>query len=215
MQSNQIKNSLRAMQKVFEGIEAYRVLGSTLVASINGKPHRVLHDIDLLIDKRVYPEVVKRFADLGFKRVTKRAPGFSWDEFEKADHLTFGVLLRGEFKQDYFEYKSGRWMTLRILSAYLTPTEYKLYGVAFRGIPLRSVYEGIKAASLNTKRKKDKAIVAQAVGDNLPNGPTINQAFGVKLFGITIPFLYTLFSEVYNLIGGIRLRLGKSYDAWH
>ncbi len=210
----QLKNSLKVMSEVFKGLDGYRVLGSVLVASINGKPHRELHDIDLLIDERIYFTVIQRLEQAGFKRVTKKAPGFTWDEFEKQDCLTFGVLLQGVFDEHGFTYKSGGWLTLQIDAAYLRPTTYQLLGVEFTGIPLRSVYEGIKAASLNSKRKRDKAIVLAAVGRQLPGGLTINQAFKVMIGGLAIPYLYTMFSVVYNWIGGLRLRMGKPYDPW-
>lgn len=210
----QLKNSLLTMSEIFKDIDDYRVLGSVLVASINGKPHRELHDVDLLIGESIYPTIIKRFERAGFKRATKKAPGFTWDEFEKQDHLTFGVLLRGEFNEGGFQYKSGKWLTLQIAAEYLRPTSYELFGIKFIGIPLRSVYEGIKAASLNSKRKRDKEIILAAVGRRLPDGLTINQAFKVRIGGLKIPYLYTAFSEVYNWIGGLRLRMGKPYDPW-
>ena len=209
----EIKNSLKAMQIIFAGLEDYRVVGSILVASMNGKPHRELHDVDLLVDKRIYQQVLDGFEKAGFKRVKKHAPGFKWDEFQKYKHLTFGTLLIGTFEENYFVYKANRWLTLQIRNEYLAPTDYVLFDLKVRGIPPRSAYEGIKAASLNSKRKKDKEIVRKYMGHKT-EGLSINHAFRVKIFGITAPYLYTLFSHVYNLIGGIRLRFGKSYDPW-
>jgi len=210
----EIENSIKTMQTVFAGLEDYRVVGSILVASMNGKPHRELHDVDLLIDKRIYQQILDRFEEADFKRVKKHAPGFKWDEFHKPKHLTFGTLLIGTFEKDYFLYKANRGLTLTIKTEYLKPTNYTLFGLKIRGIPPRSAYEGIKAASLNSKRKKDKQIVAKYMGVKITDGLSINQAFNVKLFGIRVPYLYALFSQVYNLIGGIRLRFGKSYDPW-
>lgn len=213
--TERLKNSLKALQEVFKGLEDYRVLGSVLVAALNGLPHRELHDIDLLIDKRIYRVVEARFKELGFRKVTKHALVFEWDEYEKTEHLSFGFLLKGNFKQDYFEYKPSNLFGLRIDNTYLKPTEYELYGYKIRGIPLRSVYEGIKVASLNTKRKVDLNIVLQKIKGELPTGLSLDQAFNVRVFGIAIPYLYPAFSQVYNIVGGIRLSLGKSYDTWH
>lgn len=217
MESNteRLKNSLKALQDVFKGLEDYRVLGSVLVAALNGQPHRELHDIDLLIDKRVYPAVEARFKELGFRKVTKPALAFEWDEYEKPEHLTFGFLLKGNFKQDYFEYEPSNFFRLRIDNAYLQPTEYELYGYKIRGIPLRSVYEGIKAASFNTKRTVDLNLVSRKIKGGLPKGLSLDQAFKVRVLGLTVPYLYPIFSQVYNIIGGLRLSLGKSYDIWH
>lgn len=208
----EIRNSLKIMPEIFRGFEDYRVIGSVLVAAINGKPHRELHDIDLLIDERVYKKVVDRFEKDGFKKIAKRAMGFSWDEFEKQDYLTFGILLRGDFMDEYFKYKINKFLTLFIDNRYLKPTNYKLYGMNIRGIPLQSIYEGIKAANLNRKRTVDKEIVIKEMGNSLPDGLSLNQAFHVKFAGIEIPYLYTMFSQAYNLIGGVRLAFGKPYD---
>lgn len=210
----QIKNSLKAMQTVFAGFEDYRVLGSTLVAAINQNAHRELHDIDLLIDERIYEDVSNSFKEVGFRKVTKYASGFKWDEFEKENHLTFGILLRGKFNKDYFEYRPNKHIALMIKNDYLKPTIYELYGEKIRGIPLRSVYEGIKIASLNSKRKVDKQIILKKIGHSLPNGISLDSAFDVQIFGVKIPHLYTAFSQIYNLVGGVRLVLGKSYDPW-
>lgn len=207
-------NSLEALQEVFKGIPDYRVLGSILVAAINGKPHREIHDIDLLIDEKNIKEVLARFEKLGFKRVQKHAPGFSWDEFEKPNYLTFTNLLKGSFKEGYFEYRINRWLSLRINGDYLTATQYKLYGLPIKGIPKRSVFEGIKIASLNTKRKIDREVITGNFGSELPDGLSINKAFKVKVFGLNIPYLYGIFSQIYNLIGGVRQKLGKPYDPW-
>lgn len=210
----EIKNSLKVMQIVFAGLENFRVIGSLLVASLNGRPHRELHDIDLLIDKRDYPDIINRFEKLGFKRIRKQAPGFRWDEFTKPKHLTFGTLLIGTFEENHFVYHANNHLTLRIKNSYLKPTEYKLFSLTIRGIPLRSVYEGIKVANLNSKRKIDKEIVTQSINGKISEGLSINHAFRVEVFGIRIPYLYTVFSRTYNVIGGIRLKLGKSYDPW-
>lgn len=210
-----IKNSLKMIPKIFDGFEEYRIIGSILVAAINKEPHRLLHDVDLLVDESIYEELSGRFKKMGFKKITKHAPGFKWDEFEKEDHLTFGVLLKGTFEKDHFEYRPNKFAALYIDNTYLTPTYYELYGVKMRGIPLRSVYEGIKIASLNTKRGIDKEIVKRKIGSKLPEGFTLNQAFRVNFIGLDIPYFYTFFSQMYNLLGGARILIGKSYDPWH
>lgn len=209
-----LSNSLKALEKVFSGLTKYRVLGSVLVAAINGKPHRTLHDVDLLVDENIYPEVKSRFVKYGFKCVNKRAPGFKWDEYEKPDHLTFGILLVGKFGPDYFEYRANRLFKLKIKQAYLQPTEYTLMGHKILGIPIRSIYEGIKIASFNKKRKIDKAVILRATNNKVPVGLSISQAFRVNFLGLNIPYIYPFWSQIYNLIGGVRLRLGKSYDTW-
>lgn len=211
----EIKNSLKVLPKVFHGLEDYRVIGSILVAAINGEAHRQLHDIDLLIDQKIYDEISQRFNEQGFRKITKNAPGFKWNEFQKEHHLTFGVLLLGNFEKEYFQYRPNKYLALTIKNEYLEPTVYELYGEKIRGIPLRSVYEGIKIASLNKKRMIDRQIVLAKIDKDVLKGISLNQAFGVQLFGCHIPHLYILFSQIYNIIGGIRLAFGKSYDTWN
>lgn len=212
--TQKVKNSVLVIPTIFRDIENYRILGSLLVASLNGKPHRELHDIDLLIDERNYKEIVARFQSLGFQKVTKHAFSFEWNEFSKPDHLTFGILMKGKFNKDYFEFKANKFLELRVNIDYLKPTDYELYGVQVKGIPLRSIYEGIKIANFNTKRKVDREIVFKQTDGSMPSGMSLNQAFHVKMGGIEIPYLYTAFSQTYNIIGGIRLRFGKPYDTW-
>lgn len=207
-----IKNSLKVLEIVFKELEDYRVIGSLLVAALNKKPHRQLHDIDLLIDIRIYPEVETRFKKLGFKKITKHALVFEWDEFHKENHLTFGVLLKGYFNKNYFEWALSKYILLSIDIDYLKLTDYRLYDYKIRGIPLRSIYEGIKSASFNTKRLTDKQVVVGKMNGSLPDGISLNQAFKINVLGINVPYLYGLFSQIYNIIGGIRLKLGKSYD---
>ena len=96
----------------------------------------------------------------------------------------------------------------------MKPTDYWFYGIKIRGIPLRSVYEGIKITDLNRKRKIEKQIVMGKIGANAIDGFSLNQAFHIKIGGIEIPYIYTIFFQIYNVIGGIRLALRKPYDIW-
>lgn len=50
-----VTNGLKALDRLFNKQSInYRVLGSVLVAALNGTPHRTLGDIDVLVDKDDY-----------------------------------------------------------------------------------------------------------------------------------------------------------------
>lgn len=48
----------------------------------------------------------------------------------------------------------------------------------------------------------------------MPEGGKYEKSFKVFLFGREIPYLYPLFSWLYNIFGGIRVLLNKKYEVW-
>lgn len=211
----EIENGLAILTKVFnkEGI-TYRVLGSILVAAINGKPHRTLGDIDVLLDESSWQQISADLKKEGYQLVDKNKVGFNWYEAHKPHSLGFTFLLIGKFRNDYFEYELNRSLKLRISSSYLFPTKYSLFSHSFTGIPRRSVYEGLKISSLNPKRKLDREVVTKNFAGEIPTGTKLEKAFNIYLFGIEIPYAYSFFSSLYNLYGGMRVIFGKKYEVW-
>lgn len=211
-----IKKGLSILDKVFNRDEAnYRVIGSIPVAALNGKPHRTLGDIDILIDAKDFETVLSKLESEGYTIKNYSKFGFSWREIEKPDSLGFTFLLIGKFGKDYFSYPLAKNVELRIAADYLTPTKYTLFGISFTGIPARSVYEGLKISNLNPKRKLDQEVVINKFNDKIPEGISISSAFKVYLFGKEIPFAYQFFSQIYNIFGGLRVLLGRKYEVWH
>lgn len=43
---------------------------------------------------------------------------------------------------------------------------------------------------------------------------TMAESFTVRIWGIKLPYLYLIFSFLYNLYGGLRVRFGKKYEIW-
>ena len=210
-----LKNSLEVIHQVFEQNRyQYRVLGSTLIAAISGKPHRQIGDIDIIIDKRFYPHVKKNLINLGFSFHQHNKFAFSWQEATKPDHLPFTFILLGNFSSKFFTCSFSRHTTLKISTDYLAPTQYSLFGYSFTGIPYSSIFEGIKISHFNPKRTLDKQVFLQKIIQLSTTHPTINNSFQVSIFGIKISWLYLIFSYLYNLFGALRVRLGKKYEIW-
>lgn len=211
----QVKNGLLVLDRLFNQQKInYRVLGSVLVASLNGMPHRTLGDIDMLIDKKDFEKVTKGLKFEGYKIISKQKLGFHWTEAYKPNSLGFTFLLVGSFKTDYFSYHLSSSIELRISNSYLSPTEYSLLGVKFIGIPISSIQEGLKISDLNPKRKLDSEVVKRAINDSSANRDSLKNTFKVYFLGIEIPYAYPLFSQLYNLYGGFRVILGKKYEIW-
>lgn len=210
-----IRRGLSVLNKVFTQKNVdYRVLGSILVASLNGKPHRTLGDIDVLIDETDYEKVISNLRAEGYTIETKHKAGFSWKEARCDGNLGFTFLLIGRFSTDHFFCKLARNIDLKISTKYLKSTEYSLLGTSFVGIPLRSIYEGLKISGLNPKRTLDRKVVTNYFKGNIPSGETLGDSFKIYIFGVKIPYAYTLFSQVYNLYGGLRVLFGRKYEIW-
>jgi len=192
----------------------YRVLGSVLVAALNGKPHRVLGDIDVLLDEKDYEKIISGLKAAGYILKRKQKFGFSWLEAEHDGSLGFTFILIGKFLDNYFSYRLSQNIELRISNDYLKPTKYSLFGISFEGIPPRSIYEGLKISSLNPKRTMDRKVVINSFGKSIPNGATLDKSFKVYFRGMQLPYAYIIFSKLYNFYGGIRVLLGKKYEIW-
>lgn len=211
-----IQRGLSVLNKVFNRNNVgYRVLGSVLVASLNEKPHRTLGDIDILVDESDYEKVISNLRAEGYTIETKHKSGFKWIEAHHNGSLGFTFLLIGKFSEDYFSCRLTKNIELRISTKYLKPTKYSLLGISFIGLPLRSIYEGLKISGLNPKRTLDRKVVANYLKGNTPSGETLDHAFKVYLFGVEIPHAYALFSQLYNIYGGLRVLFGKKYEVWN
>ena len=210
-----VQEGLGVFDKVFNQSNVeYRVLGSVLVAALNEKPHRTLGDIDVLVDQSDYEKVILNLQAEDYSIETKHKFGFNWTEAHHDGNLGFTFLLIGRFSRDYFSCKLTTNIELRISTKYLEPTKYSLFGKSFKGIPLRSIYEGLKISSFNPKRTLDRKVVTEYFEKGIPSGETLDNSFKVYAFGIEIPHAYTLFSQLYNVYGGLRVVFGRKYEIW-
>jgi len=210
-----VTNGLKALDVIFnKQLINYRVIGSILVASLNGKPHRILGDIDVILDEVDYKKVKLGLNNNGYALTRKQKYGFSWLEANHPNSLGFTFLLVGKFLDNYFTYKLSKNIELKISAEYLRPTKYSLLGISFTGIPSHSIYEGLKISSLNPKRSQDREIVINSLGVNFPRRATLDKSFKIYFRGLELPYTYTIFSQLYNIYGGIRVILGKKYEIW-
>jgi len=196
-QKPQIVRSLKLAVQIFKECNAsYRVVGSMLVTSYIHRIFRRVGDLDVLLDRRSYPCILYKLKKSGYTLEKKYWSVFRWIEAEKKDCLGFTFLH----------------CELRIRLDYLQPTNYSFEGINFIGIPLSSVKAGLQQAFLNPKRKRDKQML-QLHKDKINSYQTYNN-IQVSIFGITIPYLYDVFSFFYNIYGGFRVVLGKKYETW-
>jgi hypothetical protein len=211
-EKTQLTNSLKTTVKILNECGAkYRILGSTLVAAYVNRIFRRIGDLDLLLDNKSKKCVFQKLEKEGFQFTKQRWGVLSWDEAYKKEHLGLSILLIGDFYPDYFSYRFLAFFELRITNAYLKSTKYQFSGVTFNGIPVSSVISGIKQSFLNPKRKIDNKALGEA--KKKVKVVTHNQ-INIFFFGIKIPYLYDVFSFFYNIYGGIRVILGKKYEAW-
>lgn len=209
-----VQQSMMVLQRALVATHVkYRIVGSLLIAAIHGKPHRPLGDIDVIISEEDLPTVLDVLRAEGFRLTERHAWGFRWLESAKDDHLHFTFLLVGTFEKNCFSYKLSKHIVLHIDNAFLAETTYALNGISFTGIPVVSICEGLRASSLNPKRKRDRQVMQSQCARH-QNGMRLDKAFTVYWHGMKLPKAYVFFSWLYNLYGGLRVLLGKRYETW-
>lgn len=206
-----IRESLKVALRAFrECGSQYRIVGSVLIVALTNKIFRKIGDIDLLFDKNHFDCVVEQLKKLGFTIIHKQLFVFPWVEAKNKEGLTLTFLLVGHFTPDGFIYRIGRWAEIRVRLEYIAPTNYSFEGVEFIGLPVNSIASGIQQAFLNPKRQLDKRMLKPYLKTHeFPYGQ-----INIHLFGMRIPYLYDMYSFLYNLIGGARVLFGKKYEAW-
>jgi hypothetical protein len=214
MQESEIRSALAVLEAFDRQHINYRVLGSLLVAAMHGRPHRPLGDVDILLDEKDRETAFRLLKRRAFALEKRRKAGVCWTEAKRSGTLPLTFMLVGRFERTHFAYALGKRLELTISSDYLRPHRYTLFGRAFTGIPPRSVYEGIRIASLNPKRTADKQVLAAHFPHGMPRGKTIAQSFRVYIGRLRIPGMYVLFSFLYNVYGGVRVLFGKRYEIW-
>lgn len=211
-QRPKINKSLKLITDIFRSCNTdYRVLGSTLLVTYANKLFRRINDVDVLLDVKTKDCVFQKLKNYGFALEKKTKAGFSWFEVKKTEHLGLTFLLIGEFHKNYFSWHFLKVFELRIKADYLLPTEYRFGDAEFIGIPISSAIAGIRQSFLNPKRKLDKQVLRDEVNKNRVK--TYNNIC-VYVFGLPLPYLYDLFSFLYNVYGGIRVLFGQKYEIW-
>ena len=211
-QKDQIVSSLKSVVRIFQDCGAnYRIIGSILLVAHTGNIFRTIHDIDILLDKKDKNNVFKQLKENGFTLVEQNKVGFHYIEANKEGLLTLTFMLIGDFTQRYFSWHFSGTFELRIRNNYLKSTKYRFERIEFVGIPISSAIAGIKMSFLNPKRKLDREVLGQEFSQYDVN---LYDNIVVYFMGIKLPFLYDVFSFLYNIYGGLRVILGKRYEIW-
>lgn len=190
----------------------YRFLGSIVTAAINGKLHRNIGDLDLIIDSKGKDILYGELKKLGYKQ-TEGLFAFSrrYMALETMDSLQLlGVgFFYGNWQKDGSFVLGGK-KACAIMDSYaLSPTQYSLYGIKFIGLPKRVIATGINASKSNPKRQNEILLLKNEGIIPLPN-----TYIHIKVFSWAVDWIYHLTMATLNLIGGIRMKMGLAFDPW-
>lgn len=190
----------------------YRFLGSVVVAGINGKLHRKLGDLDLIIGADKKDLLFSKLKSLGYKQADGMfAFGRKYMCLETLEHphlLGVGYFY-GDWLTDGSFKMGGNHFNITIDPIALKETGYSLGGVLFIGIPERASATGTFTSITNPKRKIERFIFNEKGVIPFPNN-----YIHVHAFGINADWLYHVAMSMLNFIGGIRVRLGLAFDPW-
>lgn len=208
----QVETTLRMVIKMMEKYDVeYRVLGSVVASAINEDQHRKLGDVDLLVDKRIQKRMIQDLEKVGYYA---KGGMFSFGrKYLNLDTMNHKELLEvgmfwGNFNSEGDFVLGRHWKTWADGSA-IMPTKYQLHGVSFVGLPKATIYRGIMTSSSNPKRKNEIKIMKEA-----GIKPELRKYMHMSIFGIRIDWVYELIMWVLNLIGFIRVKMGKPFDPW-
>ena len=208
--------ALKTLDKVITILEEYKIeyrfLGSVVTAAINGKLHRKLGDLDLIVDvsgkDALYQELIK----LGYFRARGMFSfARKYMELETLDHSNLlGVgFFYGKWRPDGSFLLGNQKTYVIIENRALTKTKYNLYGVNFFGLPEEAIATGIKTSENNPKRKKELILLKEK---NIT--PLENNYIHISIFGLKADWIYHFVMSYFNFIGGIRVTFGLAFDPW-
>ena len=211
--SEVVVKTLEQVVKILEtnGIE-YRFLGSLVAAAINGRLHRKLGDLDMVIDFKGRNILYNQLESLGYK---KAGGIFSFArKYLSLDQITHPTLLDvgffcGTWQPDGSFMIGNPRVGFDIEAYALEKTEYSLHGVTFFGIPRKTAAAGIYASKTNPKREKELIFLKEKGIKPFPN-----IYIHVHFFGAHIDWIYHFFVKILNIIGAIRVRMGLAFDLW-
>jgi hypothetical protein len=216
MEEYNLEQVLRTLSKVTAILDKYKVeyrfLGSVVTAAINGKLHRKLGDLDLIVDisgkDALYQELIK----LGYFRARGMFSfARKYMELETLEHSSLlGVgFFYGKWKPDGSFLLGNQKIYVTIENRVLTKTKYNLYGVNFFGLPEEVIATGIKTSENNPKRKKELMLLKEK---NIT--PLKNNYIHISFFGLKVDWIYHFVMSLFNFIGDIRVTFGLAFDPW-
>lgn len=190
----------------------YRFLGSVVIAAINGKLHRDLGDLDLIVDsskKDILYTELKKLGYLPAKGMFTFARKYlSLEQLEYPDLLGVGYFY-GKWQPDGSFVIGNKQTNLKVDSFAVKATDYKLHGIEFMGIPERAIATGVKSSENNPKRKKELILLKDKDIQPFPNN-----YLHTNILGIKADWIYHFSMTILNIVGGIRIKFGLAFDPW-
>ena len=211
--SQLVKETLKkALQIILTCNAEYRLLGSVVTASILGKQHRDLGDLDFIADIAQRDCILKKFYEIGY-RPRKGMFAFA-REYLSMDSLEHEYLLEiGFFWGRFLKNRSflmGNKIYGGLIDAHaVQKQQYTLHDMNFFGLPERIIARGIATSSNNPKRKKELALIYEK---NIQ--PQENGYIHTFIFGFQVDWVYYMAMSLLNILGGIRVKLGLPFDPW-
>lgn len=190
----------------------YRFLGSIVVAAINGKLHRDLGDLDLIIDSKGKDILYLKLEELGYKKAKGM---FTFARkylcLETLDHSNFlGVgYFYGKWQTDNSFMMGNEQINVVIEPFAVEATDYILHGIKFVGIPNKASATGVFSSKTNPKRKKELMLLREKGIEPFPNN-----YIHISIYGIKADWIYHLSMKILNIIGGTRVKMGLAFDPW-
>lgn len=209
----QIKSTLKKLINILEKNKVeYRVMGSIVAAAINGKLHRRIGDIDLIIDRDKKEHVFKELKKLGYKRADGMfAFGRKFLALETLIHEELQSIgyFWGEWKKDGSFFMGNKHFNVQVEARGVEANQYSLCGINFIGIPREAVATGIMSSKHNKKRIKEIELIEEK---NIKSEK--DDYIHIKILGLPFDFLYHLNTKFFGLLGHIRQKLGLPFDPW-
>ncbi len=211
--SNTVLTTLRKVIHILETEHIdYRLIGSIIAASINGKLHRNLGDIDLIIDEKKKEILFNELKKIGYFPV-----GGMYEfarKYMALETLRHKSYLEVGYFHGYWQKDGSILIGKGLIKVSIDPqavasNHYYLDGIKFIGINPKAAATRIQASRANPKRKvelqffKNKGFV-----------PFPDTFVHIYILGIRCDWIYHLFSTLQNIIGFIRIKFGLSFDPW-
>lgn len=190
----------------------YRFFGSVVIAAINGKLHRDLGDLDLIVASSKKDILFTELKKLGYKPArgmfTFSRKYLSLEQLKHPNLLGVGYFY-GKWQPDGSFIIGNKKSNLKIDSFAVEATTYKLHGIEFIGIPQRASATGVESSETNPKRKKELILLKERGIQ-----PFSNNYIHISIFGIRADWIYHFLMEMLNIIGAIRIKFGLAFDPW-
>lgn len=212
--SDKVENTLKVLLKVLESEKIkYRFLGSVLVAAINGKLHRNLGDLDLIIDEKDKDVLFDNLKRHGYVPVDEFIYNFArkylfLETMRHKDLLEIGYFY-GRWRDDGSMVFGKKNINVSVEGKALTVTQYSFAGIKFIGIPKQAHATRVFATKENPKRKEEMSILRKNSIDTFPDN-----YIHVKIFCLNFDWIYHFVQAIQNIVGIKRVKMGLSFDPW-